>query len=46
MKRTERMTLVDGSFTRTLKLVWMVARVGETVKEVRRSSISERPGGK
>lgn len=45
MKRIERMTLVDGSFTRTLKSVRMVARVGETISEFLRSSISERPGG-
>lgn len=34
----ERMKLGDGSFTRTLKSLRMVARIGETISEVPRSS--------
>ena len=41
----ERMKLGHGSFTRTSKSLRIRARVGETISEMLRSSISERPGG-
>lgn len=41
----ERMKRGHGSFTRTLKSLRIRARVGETISEMPRSSISERPGG-
>lgn len=41
----EKTKLVDGSFTKTLKSLRMVARVEEIINEVPRSSVSERPTG-